>query len=281
MILDTLRTVLKMRRAGLDAVLHPLIETHSLETPILESATGPAGYVQDAAQWPYFDDTEIGYGVKKAWALLNHIGHRLEPTPPLVAVVDSGFNLNEDLEAVESVQLLGEPSIRAQEESHGTQVAGVIAASKNNQTGVVGVAAEHSRLALFDYGTPILFRALQAISQAADSDATIINMSWSSAWPLFHKQHGPGALNEWFAALADKALLVAASGNDGIDLDSGLPITLWGKRCTLHGGLDSLKELRRTVTMEAMSMRQTLTYMRLFKFLDFRGPTMTGLQPTK
>ena len=181
---------------------------------------------------------------QKSWDLLNHIEHRLEPTPPLVAVVDSGFNLNDDLEAVESVHLLGEPSARVHEESHGTQIAGVIGATKNNQTGVVGVAADHSRLALFDYGTPILFRALQAISQAADSDATIINMSWSSAWPLFQKQHGPQALNEWFAELADTALLVAASGNEGIDLDSGpsqLPCGASAVLCV--GGLDSFKEL--------------------------------------
>ena len=139
LILD-MRTVLRMRRRLVRSCIQLNL---TLEEPILESPTGPGGYVQDAGQWQYLENTDFGYGVKKSWALLSHIEHRLEPTPPLVAVVDSGFNLNDDLEAVESVHLLGEPSARVQEESHGTQIAGVIAATKTIRRGSSG-GRDHS-----------------------------------------------------------------------------------------------------------------------------------------
>jgi cell wall-associated protease len=111
----------------------------------------------------------------------------------------------------------GNPDIRNPEESHGTHVAGIIAAARGNKKGVDGVAKNVQIMSLRtvpdgdEYDKDVAL----AILYAADNGAKVINAS-------FGKAFSPKA--EWvyealqYAASKD-VLFVHAAGNDGADLD--------------------------------------------------------------
>ena len=112
----------------------------------------------------------------------------------------------------------GNPAARDPEESHGSHVAGIIAATRNNKKGVNGVAKNVKIMSIRavpngdEYDKDIAL----AIRYAADNGAKVINAS-------FGKEFSPNS--EWvyealkYAASKD-VLFVHAAGNDGIDLDS-------------------------------------------------------------
>lgn len=111
----------------------------------------------------------------------------------------------------------GNPDIRDKDESHGTHVAGIIAASRGNKKGVDGVASNVSIMSIRtvpdgdEYDKDVAL----AIRYAVDNGAKVINAS-------FGKAFSPNA--EWvyealeYAASKD-VLFVQAAGNDGLDLD--------------------------------------------------------------
>lgn len=112
----------------------------------------------------------------------------------------------------------GNPTIRDEDESHGTHVAGIIAATRGNKKGVDGVAKNVKIMSLRavpdgdEYDKDIAL----AIRYATDNGAKVINAS-------FGKGFSPNA--EWvYDALAYAAskdvLFVHAAGNDGADLDN-------------------------------------------------------------
>ncbi|SEG25567.1 S8 family peptidase [Algoriphagus boritolerans] len=112
----------------------------------------------------------------------------------------------------------GNPSFRDEDESHGTHVAGIIAATRGNMKGVDGVAKNVKIMSIRtvpdgdEYDKDVAL----AIRYAADNGAKVINAS-------FGKGFSPNA--EWvYDALAYAAskdvLFVHAAGNDGADLDS-------------------------------------------------------------
>ncbi len=111
----------------------------------------------------------------------------------------------------------GNPMNRVEDESHGTHVAGIIAAERNNGLGANGVAnnVEIMSLRAVPNGDEYDKDIALAIRYAADNGASIINCS-------FGKAFSPNA--EWvYDAIryaADKdVLIVHAAGNDALDLD--------------------------------------------------------------
>tara|TARA_R110002167_G_scaffold231328_1_gene436538 strand:+ start:2074 stop:3705 length:1632 start_codon:yes stop_codon:yes gene_type:complete len=111
----------------------------------------------------------------------------------------------------------GNPQSRSKEESHGTHVAGIVAAERNNGKGVNGVANNVAIMSIRavpngdEYDKDIAL----GIRYAVDNGAKIINGS-------FGKSFSPNA--SWvydaikYAAEKD-VLFVHAAGNDGADLD--------------------------------------------------------------
>ncbi|KPM30904.1 Subtilisin [Croceitalea dokdonensis DOKDO 023] len=111
----------------------------------------------------------------------------------------------------------GNPNHRVDDESHGTHVAGIIAAERNNGIGINGVANNVQLMSIRavpngdEYDKDIAL----GIRYAVDNGAKIINCS-------FGKSFSPNA--EWvydaigYAASKD-VLIVHAAGNDGNDLD--------------------------------------------------------------
>lgn len=111
----------------------------------------------------------------------------------------------------------GNPTIRDPKESHGTHVAGIIAATRGNKLGVDGVAKNVKIMSVRtvpdgdEYDKDVAL----AIRYAVDNGAKVINAS-------FGKGFSPNA--EWvYEALAyaesKDVLFVHAAGNDGADLD--------------------------------------------------------------
>ena len=111
----------------------------------------------------------------------------------------------------------GDPSNRVKDEAHGTHVAGIIAAERNNGKGMNGVAKNVQIMSLRavsngdEYDKDIAL----AIRYAVDNGASIINGS-------FGKSFSPNAewVNEAIKYAASKdVLFVHAAGNDGSNLD--------------------------------------------------------------
>jgi subtilisin family serine protease len=112
----------------------------------------------------------------------------------------------------------GNPAAIDPEESHGSHVAGIIAATRNNKKGVDGVAKNVKIMSIRavpngdEYDKDIAL----AIRYAADNGAKVINAS-------FGKSFSPNS--EWvykalkYAASRD-VLFVHAAGNDAVDLDA-------------------------------------------------------------
>ncbi|MGD1946767.1 MAG: S8 family peptidase [Croceivirga sp.] len=111
----------------------------------------------------------------------------------------------------------GNPKNRVEDESHGTHVAGIIAAERKNGMGVDGVAnnVEIMSIRAVPNGDEYDKDIALAIRYATDNGAKIINCS-------FGKSYSPNA--EWvydairYAASKD-VLIVHAAGNDSNDLD--------------------------------------------------------------
>lgn len=111
----------------------------------------------------------------------------------------------------------GNPLNRVEDESHGTHVAGIIAAERGNGLGMDGVA-DHVRIMSVrtvpdgdEYDKDVAL----AIRYAVDNGARIINAS-------FGKSYSPN--KEWVYeaiqyAARKNVLIVHAAGNDGLDLD--------------------------------------------------------------
>ncbi|MCB0328036.1 MAG: S8 family serine peptidase [Bdellovibrionales bacterium] len=100
---------------------------------------------------------------------------------------------------------------------HGTHCAGIIGAVTNNATGISGIAWNVKLMALKflgSGGTGNIFSALSAIDYAIENDVKIINASFGGGYP--------SVLLEQTIERANAAgiTLVAAAGNDGIDIDS-------------------------------------------------------------
>lgn len=150
------------------------------------------------------DEAEKYYGTKANY----HLNMEFDGRKP---VGDNPYDLN-DFQYGN-----GNPNILVKDESHGTHVAGIIGADRNNGIGIRGVANNVSIMSIRavpdgdEYDKDIAL----GIRYAVDNGARIINAS-------FGKAFSPNA--EWvyealeYAASKD-VLFVHAAGNDGLDLD--------------------------------------------------------------
>lgn len=111
----------------------------------------------------------------------------------------------------------GDPKNRDKDESHGTHVAGIIAAQRGNGKGIDGVADNVQIMSVRtvpdgdEYDKDVAL----AIRYAADNGASIINAS-------FGKSFSPNSewVNEAIKYAAQKdVLIVHAAGNDALDMD--------------------------------------------------------------
>ena len=128
-------------------------------------------------------------------------------------------------------------------DSHGTHIAGIIAAVKDNNLGVTGVAPKAKIMALkTNYSTS---QNIKAIDFAKYNGAKIINASWGDSFNTGVYSHGYLDQALYNAIRDFPGLFVAAAGNDGQNHDSGNLNTMMypaGFRVTssVGSGLDNI-----------------------------------------
>lgn len=93
---------------------------------------------------------------------------------------------------------------------HGTHVAGTIAATKNNNRGIVGVAPQVKIMAIKSSLTTS--NIIQGMHFAQYNGAKIINASWGSENPAFANDQ---AFKDAIAGFP--GIFIAAAGNGGLD----------------------------------------------------------------
>ncbi|MBI3256371.1 MAG: S8 family serine peptidase [Actinobacteria bacterium] len=145
-----------------------------------------------------------------------------------VAVIDTGVDLaHEDLAAqlVPGNDFVDGDRTPQDVNGHGTHVAGVIAATRGNDLGVVGVAPEARIMpirALDAEGVGTPAAVIAAVRWAVDNGAAVINLSVTEVTA----QGGPfaGSLTSAIEqAWAKGVIVVLASGNDGSGGDTSAP----------------------------------------------------------
>ncbi len=153
-------------------------------------------------------------GAPAAWATSTGVG-------VIVAVLDTGVDdAHPDLAgAVElGTDFTTKKGDSRDKHGHGTHVAGIIAARKDNGQGIVGVAPGANILAvrvLDERGSSGIFSVARGIKFAADyakrtKKKVVINLSLGASMPIDPIDFVAG----WYAS-RQGALLVAAAGNDG------------------------------------------------------------------
>jgi len=111
----------------------------------------------------------------------------------------------------------GNPKNRVKDESHGTHVAGIIAAERNNGLGVNGVAnnVEIMSIRAVPNGDEYDKDIALGIRYAVDNGAKIINASFGKSYSL----NSDWVYDALKYAAENDVLFVHGSGNDGLDMD--------------------------------------------------------------
>lgn len=108
-------------------------------------------------------------------------------------------------------------SPEADNDEHGTVIAGVAAAATNNALGIAGVGYNTKLMPIKIFQTENNFssNSYEGIIYAADQGCDIINLSWGSIAP--YSQYAQDIIN--YAALERNVVIVAAAGNTNAYLD--------------------------------------------------------------
>lgn len=111
----------------------------------------------------------------------------------------------------------GNNDVKGPDASHGTHVAGIIAAKRNNNIGINGVAnnAQIMSIRVVPNGDERDKDVANGIRYAVDNGAKVINMSFGKAYS-YNKKAVDDAVKY---AMNHDVLLIHAAGNDGKDID--------------------------------------------------------------
>ncbi len=190
-------------------------------------------YIRKVVEFPKDAPNDPEY--KNQWALKNIHAQEawinLKDTSSLnevkVAVIDTGLDMNhEDLKdritpGFDFVDMDEDPSPGPVNEEHASHVAGIIAASADNEVGVAGTAGKAPikimPLRVLEAGSGDDYTIAQAIYYAADNGAKVINMS------LGGYGESPLITNACNYAFNKGVVVVAAAGNDALDTENFNP----------------------------------------------------------
>lgn len=215
---------------GVTVAVNWVLEGDAMPVGTTEAPVVWRGLPSDAYQWPHLGLlTPQAFGVSEAWSLLHRAG-KLGNRVPL-AILDSGFGAHlspqTDLGPVTALALFpwrgpygpnmgscgGGPC-----PWHGQMVASTAFARVDDGFGGAGVAGPVARGLLFDTSYDY-FSATEAVLLARASGARVINMSFSApiptlvAWTVYPFELATQLVR------ASGALLFAAAGNEGADVD--------------------------------------------------------------
>jgi subtilisin family serine protease len=190
---------------------------------------------RNAFEWSYIrNGGEVDMGVGPAWQLLDHNG-KLDPNSVRMLVNDGGFHDNHDFP--ESSVLRGAKWRETNDMTctggalcpwHGTQVMMTAMGKLDNEYGVAGPAGPVAELVAVQ-ANPDSYKRVKSLRDMVDEyRPDIVNMSYGTGVTSF-RSIAEDTYNRQYSKMVDRgALLVAAAGNDGIDVDSRACI---GRHC--------------------------------------------------
>jgi len=159
-------------------------------------------------QWHLHDLDEGGIYMEPAWDISTGSG-------AIVAIIDTGISVGSDLSDtcfVDGYDFVNGDSNPADDNGHGTHVAGTVAQSTNNNLGVSGVAFDCCLMpvkVLDAYGYGTYADIVEGINFAVDNGADIISMS------LGGSSSSSGLEDALENAYNSGVTCIAASGNNG------------------------------------------------------------------
>lgn len=194
-------------------------------------------------------EDDIDMDVPEAWELIKEKFGESKLSEVTVAVLDSGINYNhQDLSGkilmdgskAKGYDFVNNDSDPADDNGHGTIIAGIIAAKRNNFIGIAGIADKVKIMAvkvLDKEGIGSIENLKKGLRYAADNGAQVINMSLvgeydSSVSDAVSYAHSKGAV------------IVCAAGSDNLELKGDLlrsPINNEGSGKNLIIGVSSIK----------------------------------------
>ena len=212
---------------GLTIGINWVSDSLAIPNTSVEAANGPTlggvAYSPDAYNWPHFAaGTTQDIGVPEAWTLMHRagkMGNRVD-----IAILDGGFFPNADFPAgttflnVFPFDPLNVNGVDGGAPFHGTDVLQTAVARGDDNNGIVGVAAPIAHpIAL--YTSYDFFVSVASVVMARAAGADVMNMSYSASVPaVFSWTVWPFEATT-VAVRASGALLFAAAGNDGINVD--------------------------------------------------------------
>jgi hypothetical protein len=213
---------------GLTVGVNWVDETTTIPTSSMEAPNGvtlgSVVYSPDAYNWPHFAaGTTQDIGVPEAWALM-YRGGKLGNTVD-IAILDGGFYPNADFPAgttyitVFPFDPRNVDGVDGAAPFHGTSVLQTAAAVGDDNNGIVGVASPIAHpIAL--YTTYDFFVSIASVTLARAAGAEVINMSYSASVPVVFAWTVLPFEATTAAVRASGALLFAAAGNDGNNVDA-------------------------------------------------------------
>lgn len=146
-----------------------------------------------------------------------------------VAVIDSGVDMNHpDLAGrlrSDGYDFVDDDADPHDENGHGTNVAGIIAATLNNAQGIAGLAPNVSILpirVMNARGKGSDLGIARGIRYAADKGAQVINLSLGATLTIGAEHESAPVIEAIRAAQAKGALVVVAAGNDFVPLPNAI-----------------------------------------------------------
>lgn len=199
-------------------------DVYSIEPNYTVTATGNTfSYVPNDT---YYEDYQLYQmdlmNIPAVWSA-GYEGRKSNGESVIVAVVDTGLIVgHEDINAkniVNQRNVVTDDNDVTDVFGHGSTVAGIVGARKNNKTGITGVMPECSIMPVSFWDPSIgdgyigeVGGAISAINYAVKNGADVINMS-------FKVDVDVSALdNACNNAVANGVILIAAAGNDGTDI---------------------------------------------------------------
>lgn len=188
------------------------LNTDEVNASLIESVDSPdSKLIQLKNLWLYAH--EKGLSLEKFNELQQHFQEQLS------------YHFNTDYHRRDSIvgkvkpgqRLYGNNDVKGSDAVHGTHVAGIIAAERNNGLGIDGITDRVKIMALraVPNGDERDIDVANAIYYAVDNGARVINMSFGKAYSP-NRKRVQDAIN--YAQQAG-VLMVHAAGNDGKDLD--------------------------------------------------------------
>lgn len=197
---------------GVDTITYELVQTVQSPDSIITSAKGMAMMIyNNAGTDVYMEDLaeELQGAVDYFGTQVNY--HYNVDFNPRGIVGDNYADLYE--------KGYGNNDVTGPDASHGTHVAGIIAANRNNDLGIKGIANDVKIMAVraVPDGDERDKDVANAIIYAVDNGADIINMSFGKSYSPYKE-----AVDKAIKYAESKGvLLIHAAGNDGRDIDEG------------------------------------------------------------